>query len=79
MYHKNYIILIAFIASGETSLKATANHWNKEADSNESCHVGYKVDVIFKYQDISWTFIIECMEVSGGLLWCLLSSKEPAN
>ncbi|GBB95682.1 hypothetical protein RclHR1_25930001 [Rhizophagus clarus] len=57
------------IVIGGSSLKATATRRtrrNKESDPNDRTRVGFKVDAVFGYQEISWTPVIGCMEVSGA-------------
>ncbi|CAG8712706.1 251_t:CDS:2 [Rhizophagus irregularis] len=53
----------------ESPLEATATHRNKETDPNDRARVGFKVDAIFEYQDISWTPVIECRRCPGTVWW----------
>ena len=61
--------------SGEQSLEATAIRRNKERDPNERARIGFKVDAMFEYQNLSWTPVISCLEVSGGLPQCSRSKE----
>ncbi len=56
-------------------MEATATRRNKESDPNDRARIGFKVDATFEYQDISWTPVIGCMEVSGGLPRCPRSKE----
>ncbi|CAG8696596.1 16732_t:CDS:2, partial [Racocetra fulgida] len=53
----------------------TAVRRNKERDPNDRARIGFKVDAAIEYQNISWTPVLGCLEVSGGLPRCSRSKE----
>jgi hypothetical protein len=68
-------VLSSILFSGEQSLEATAIRRNKERDPNERARIGFKVDAMIEYQNLSWIPVIGCLEVSGGLPRCSRSKE----
>lgn len=64
-----------WVKYGEQSLEATARRRNKERDPNDRAQIGFKVDAVIEYQNLSWTPVIGCLEVSGGLPRCPRSKE----
>ncbi|CAG8638238.1 11558_t:CDS:2, partial [Diversispora eburnea] len=64
-----------WVKYGEQSLAATATRRNKERDPNDRARIGFKIDAMIEYQNLSWTPVISCLEVSGGLPQCSRSKE----
>ena len=60
-------MLSSTLFSSEQSLEAMAICRNKERDPNKHARIGFKVDAMIEYQNLSWIPVIGCLEVSGGL------------
>ncbi|CAG8675993.1 3793_t:CDS:2, partial [Scutellospora calospora] len=60
---------------GGQSLDATAIRRNKERNPNDRARIGFKVDAAMEYQNLSWTPVIGCLKVSGGLPRCSRSKE----
>ncbi|CAB4477053.1 unnamed protein product [Rhizophagus irregularis] len=59
----------------ESTLRATAIRRNSGGDPTERARMGYRVDVLIKFNGLHWSPDLGCGEVSGGLPRCT-SAKE---
>ncbi|RUS34807.1 hypothetical protein BC938DRAFT_478439 [Jimgerdemannia flammicorona] len=55
---------------GEQTLDTTADRRGEGSDPTQRARIGYKVDIIIEYQELSWLLAIGCGEVAGGLPQC---------
>ncbi|CAG8687449.1 130_t:CDS:2 [Funneliformis mosseae] len=59
----------------ESTLRATAIRRNSGGDPTERARMGYRVDVLVKFNGLHWSPDLGCGEISGGLPRCS-SAKE---